>query len=265
APSAVLSFGGYIGGTVAIAAKLLGIPIFLHEQTVTAGRANKLIGKLANRVYLTWPESSKYFAASKTEVVGLPLRDNILHGTRKQLFTRRKPTLLVMGGKQGAHALNKFVFSHLDDLLREFNLVHQTGTNSLTSDYDQACTYQAGLGSLSDCYLPLGYITEGEIGHYLYSADIYLGRSGAHICYELGITATPSILVPLMTTHDHEQYKNGRILEKAGIGLILSQGDLTFPHFMGSVAKLKKLSGRPMDLKTNASNIMITSILSKLK
>jgi UDP-N-acetylglucosamine--N-acetylmuramyl-(pentapeptide) pyrophosphoryl-undecaprenol N-acetylglucosamine transferase len=65
-PSAILSFGGYLGGTVALAGKILGIPIYLHEQTVTAGRANKLIGKLARTVYLTWPESAKYFAQSKS-------------------------------------------------------------------------------------------------------------------------------------------------------------------------------------------------------
>lgn len=108
-PRAIISFGGYLGGTVALSAKVLNIPIFLHEQTVTAGRANKLIGKLSKRIYLTWDESAKFFDKKNIEVVGLPLRDNILSGTAKQLFTRRKPSLLVMGGKQGAHALNHFV------------------------------------------------------------------------------------------------------------------------------------------------------------
>ncbi len=264
APRAIISFGGYIGGTVALSGKALGIPIFLHEQTVTAGRANKLIGKLSKRIYLTWAESAKYFDKNKTQVVGLPLRDNILLGTAKQLFTRRKPTILVMGGKQGAHALNHFVFSHLTELLKDFNIVHQTGTSSLTGDYEKALAYQNELGSLTDCYLPLGYIGENEIGHYLYSADYYLGRSGAHICYELGVTAIPSILVPLMSTHDHEQHKNASILEKSGIGIILPQTELTFPHLIDKIKTLKKLSGRPMKLPKNASKVMVDSILSTL-
>ncbi len=264
APRAIISFGGYIGGTVALSGKALGIPIFLHEQTVTAGRANKLIGKLSKRIYLTWAESAKYFDKKKTLVVGLPLRDNILLGTAKQLFTRRKPTILVMGGKQGAHALNHFVFSHLTELLKDFNIVHQTGTSSLTGDYEKALAYQNELGSLTDCYLPLGYIGENEIGHYLYSADYYLGRSGAHICYELGVTAIPSILVPLMSTHDHEQHKNASILEKSGIGIILPQTELTFPHLIDKIKTLKKLSGRPMKLPKNASKVMVDSILSTL-
>ncbi len=158
APRAIISFGGYLGGTVALSAKVLNIPIFLHEQTVTAGRANKLIGKLSKRIYLTWAESAKFFDKKKIEVVGLPLRDSIVSGSSKQLFTRRKPTLLVMGGKQGAHAINHFIFTHLPELLKDFNLIHQTGTSSLTGDYEKALAYQNELGSLSDCYLPLGYI-----------------------------------------------------------------------------------------------------------
>lgn len=264
-PRAIISFGGYIGGTVALSGKALGIPIFLHEQTVTAGRANKLIGKLSKGIYLTWPESAKFFDKSKTQVVGLPLRDSIIKGVAKQLFTRRKPTLLVMGGKQGAHTLNQFVFSHLSELLRDFNVVHQTGTSSLTGDYEKSLAYQAELGSLSDCYMPLGYIGENEMGYYLYSADVYLGRSGAHICYELGVTAIPSILVPLMSTHDHEQHKNARILEGAGIGTIMSQSELTFPHFVDKIKELKKLSGRPMQLPKDASKVMVDSILSLIK
>lgn len=264
-PSAIISFGGYIGGTVALAGKILSIPIFLHEQTVTAGRANKFIGKLSKKIYLTWPESAKYFDKTKIKIVGLPLRENIKHGTSRALFTRRKPTLLVMGGKQGAHAINQFVFANLRELMSHFNIVHQTGTSSITNDYEKSLAMQNELGSLADCYMPLGYISEAEIGGFLYSATYYLGRSGAHICYELGITAIPSILVPLMSTHDHEQHKNASILQRSGIGLILPQSELTFPHFIDKIKQLNKLSGRPMTLKTDASEVMIHSILSELK
>ena len=195
-PDAILSFGGYLGGTVALAGKCLDIPIYLHEQTVTAGRANMLIGYLANKIYLTWEESAKYFESAKVKIVGLPLRKSILTAESKQLFSRHKPMLLVMGGKQGAHAINQFIFTHLQDLLTHYNIVHQTGTNSLTRDYVRSISIQNALGSLADSYLPMGYITESEIGVYLHSADLYFGRSGAHICYELGLLGLPSISPP---------------------------------------------------------------------
>lgn len=263
-PNAVLSFGGYLGGTVAMAGKLLGLPIFLHEQTVTAGRANKLIGLLAKKIYLTYPESIKYFSRQKVKVVGLPLRKSILSAEPKKLFSRAKPTLLVMGGKQGAHVINQFIFTHLSDLLMDFNLVHQTGTTSLTHDYDHALALQNSLGSLSDCYLPIGYITEGEIGGYLQSANYYLGRSGAHICYELGILGLPAILVPLLSTHDYEQHKNAEILVHAKLALIIPQSELSFPHFLAKIAALKKLPIKPLSLPRTAADLLVRDLLKNL-
>ncbi len=264
-PSAILSFGGYLGGTVALVGKILGIRIYLHEQTVTAGRANKFIGKLARTVYLTWPESAKYFDRAKIQVVGLPLRPSILSAKPKSLFPRRKPTLLVMGGKQGAHVINTFIFEHLSDLLPHYNIVHQTGTSSLTHDYETAISLDSTLGSLADCYLPLGYIGESEIGSYLRSADLYLGRSGAHICYELGLLGLKSILVPLMATHDAEQHKNATILVKAGLAQILSQTQLSLPSLRETIKTVVKLPGKTLALPRNASHSIVDSITAQTK
>ncbi|MBP9670169.1 glycosyltransferase [Candidatus Woesebacteria bacterium] len=263
-PTAILSFGGYLGGTVALSGKALNIPIYLHEQTVTAGRANKLIGKLAKKIYLTWPDSAKYFSAKKTQVIGLPLRDGILVSPKKSFFNRRKPTLLVMGGKQGAHALNHFIFNNMSDLLTHFNLIHQTGTSSLTGDYESALALKNTLGSLSDCYLPLGYIGEQEIGDYLHNAAYYLGRSGAHICYELGVVGLKSILVPLMSTHDHEQHKNASILVKAKLGVILAQSDLKLSSFLTSYNKLASQQPSKLNLADNAGELLVKDLLSEL-
>jgi UDP-N-acetylglucosamine--N-acetylmuramyl-(pentapeptide) pyrophosphoryl-undecaprenol N-acetylglucosamine transferase len=264
-PDAILSFGGYLGGTVAIAAKMLNIPIYLHEQTVTAGRANKFIGKLANKIYVTWPESRSYFPKHKTQLVGLPLRKGILVATKKDFFTRNKSTLLVMGGKQGAHTLNQFVFSNIQALLSHFNVMHQTGTSSVTKDYETSIKLKHTLGSLSDCYQPIGYIGEHEIGTYLHSADYYLGRSGAHICYELGVIGRKSILLPLMSTHDHEQYKNARILEKAKLGVILNQMSLTFSQFLDSYKQLQAYKPIKLNLENNAAELLVQDLVSDLQ
>ncbi len=263
-PAAILSFGGYLGGSVGLCGKMLGIPIYLHEQTVSAGRANKLIGSLSKRIYLTWPDSAKYFPPGKTLVIGLPLRPTLLTAQPKQLFSRHRPTLLVMGGKQGAHVLNQFIFAHLCDLLSHFNLIHQTGTNSQTGDYGHAQALQNSLGSLADCYLPLGYITQSEIGSYLRSSEFYFGRSGAHICYELSVLGLPSILVPFMATHDHEQHKNAQVLVKAKLAIILPQSELSLPHFLTQLKELKKLPHQALSLPLDAASRLVDTLLADL-
>ncbi len=264
-PTAILSFGGYLGGTVSLAGKTLGIPIYLHEQTVTAGRANKMIGALARRVYLTWAQSAKYFDRVKVKAVGLPLREGILSAKPKSFFTRRRPTLLIMGGKQGAHVINQFVFNHLGALISEFNILHQTGTSSVTHDYELALSLQNSLGSLADSYLPVGYISESEIGTYIHSTDLYFGRSGAHITYELTVTMLPSILVPLMSTHDHEQHKNAEILVKAKQGVILPQSELSHAQFISAVKVVRGLKPKPLKLPSNAAKILVDDLLDDLK
>lgn len=264
-PSAILSFGGYLGGTVALAGAILNIPIYLHEQTVTAGRSNKMIAQLSRKVFLTWAESAKYFPPHKTEIIGLPLRSSILNGKKLNLFNRSKPMLLVMGGKQGSTAINHFIFDNIDDLLMRFNIVHQTGTNSMTKDYEYAVSLKNSLGSLSDSYLPLGYIGESEIGGYLHSATFYLGRSGAHICYELCIIGLRSILVPLMSTHDHEQHKNATIVTKAKLGTILNESKLNLKNVLEAVSHLKLLEPLSLDLPRNASKLLVGAILQDIK
>lgn len=252
-PVAVISFGGYLGATTALAASLLKIPVFLHEQTVVAGKANKLIGYLARRVYLTWTSSKKFFPPHKSVVVGLPLRASILNANPKKFFTRHRPTLLVMGGKQGAHLINQFIFTHLNELLKDFNIIHQTGTTSQTGDFDRALAIRNNLGSLSDSYLPLGYITEKEIGQYLKSADYYLGRSGAHIIYELLILRVKAILVPLTTTHHSEQQKNAMELVKVKQGIIINQSNLTPSTLLVGIAQLSKLIPEEYELTKDAT------------
>jgi UDP-N-acetylglucosamine--N-acetylmuramyl-(pentapeptide) pyrophosphoryl-undecaprenol N-acetylglucosamine transferase len=264
-PASILSFGGYLGGTVSLVGKMLGIPIYLHEQTVTAGRANKLIGRLARKVYLTWADSAKYFDSGKTKLVGLPLRQGIITAKSKPFFTRRRPTLLIMGGKQGAHALNQFVFDHLSALLTDFNLLHQTGTSSHTHDYDSAISLQNSLGSLADSYLPVGYISESKIGVYLRSSDLYFGRSGAHITYELGVTGLKSILVPLMSTHDHEQHKNAQILVKAKQAVILAESQLGYEHFGEVIKQVGSLKSKKLKLARNAADLLVNDLLADLK
>ncbi len=264
-PSAILSFGGYLGGTVALAGAMLNIPIYLHEQTVTAGRSNKLIAKLSRKVFLTWAESAKYFPPHKTEIIGLPLRNGVLSSKKINIFSRSKPTLLIMGGKQGSSAINHFIFNNINDLLMRFNIVHQTGTNSTTKDYEHAVALKNTLGSLSDSYLPLGYISESEIGGYLHTASYYLGRSGAHICYELCVVGLRAILVPLMSTHDHEQHKNATILTKANLGIILSESKLGLKNLFESIDQLNQLVPLSLDLPRNASKLLVGAILQDIK
>lgn len=267
-PVAVLSFGGYLGLAVSLSARLMGIPVYLHEQTLVAGKANHLTARFARRVYLTWQQSETYFPSAKTKVVGLPLRDSILHAKPKKLFTNNRPTILVLCGKQGSHVINQSIFSALPLLLRTYNVVHQTGMSSLTKDYEKALALRNSLRpAQASAYLPISYIGEAEIGSYLASADLLVGRSGAHTAYELGVLGRKSLLIPYMHTTGREQYKQAKLLEASGYAKILPQSQLSVNTLLAGLAQVERMTLPPtkLPLPLNASRLLVDDLLLDLR
>ncbi len=262
-PQAIISFGSYLGLTVVIAAWLQKIPIFIHEQTVVGGKANLISARFARQIFLTWPQSRTYFPSHKTEVVGLPLRPSILKPPKTSSKKSDRPTVLVLGGKQGSHFINQLIFQLLPQLT-SYRLIHQTGTSSLTQDYQQALRLKQNL-HLSH-YYPYGYINETKIGSFFHQADLVISRSGAHTTYELAYLAKPCLLIPFEFTHKHEQLHNARLLEKIGQAVVLRQDQLTPSKLLQAIQT--QLQSRPqfipLQVPTNASQLMIQKILQVL-
>ena len=263
-PLAVISFGGYLGATTALSALLLRIPIYLHEQTTVMGKANQLTSRFARRVFLTWPNT--LHAPSGSTVVGLPLRPGIFSPKHQKIFANSLPTILIMGGKRGSHAINQTVLSNLNTLLTHYNLVHQTGTNSVTADYSSALSAKSTLNPLlASRYLPIGYIGENELKTYLVSADLYVGRSGAHICYELLVTSLPALLIPFAHTTGSEQIKQAKYLASLSRAQLLPQSQLSGPNLLKAIKlalTLPKLPPAPVPLDASAK--IVNQILSDL-
>lgn len=265
-PVGVLSFGGYLGFAASVAGYLLGISVYLHEQTVIAGKSNRLVGLIARRIFLTWDSSRPYFPHAKTVVVGLPLRRSILKASKIKYFHNSLPTLVVMGGKQGSHLINQFIFTHINVLLKRYNILHQTGTNLVTGDYKQAELVKSQLPKSEQAkYRPVGYIGHEEIGTILRSADLYLGRSGAHIVYELCVLALPSVLIPYPHTHKQEQLLNAKLLTRYGVGTILPEKDLRLQNLLTAMLRAENLPLHTPSLPRDAAKKIVKSISSDIE
>jgi len=137
-PQLILGFGGYVALPIALAGKLLGIPLIAFEQTTTIGRANQIIGKIAEKNFLTWESSLPHFPVKNSQVVGLPLRRQLWTQKPKQWFSGKRPVVFITGGKQGAHVINQAIFKLLPQLLRHYNVIHQTGASVKTKDFARA-------------------------------------------------------------------------------------------------------------------------------
>ncbi len=237
-PQLIVSFGGYLAPPVVIAGWFLGIPSVTHEQTVEGGWANRLVAKIAKKVFLTWERSLQYFPREKCIVVGNPIRKAIfaksqISNLKSQIHNSNLKTIYVTGGKQGSHAINEAVKGALPELLEKYNVIHQCGRSTVFDDYEALSAQRLALSAeLRPRYLLQDFFGEEEIGAVFAAADVVISRAGANIVYELAALGKPAILIPIPWVSHDEQNKNAQILANAGSAIILEEKDLT-PDSLG--------------------------------
>lgn len=256
-PAGIVSFGGYLAVPVVISGWLLGIPSITHEQTITAGWANRAISPFVKRIALTWPQSLTYFPKHKSVLTGLPLRPEILK-LKRQMTTNhpKKPplTLYVTGGKQGSHVLNQAIFTALPQLVKKYRLIiHQTGFKDLASslqfDYSN---YEVFDFDSQKAITALG------------SSDVVVSRAGAHISYELAVLGKRSVLIPIPWVSHNEQYQNAQFLASSGLAIVLDQSNLTPSSLQSAIHQAQALSPRPLPLPTNGLHRLIDLVKKEL-
>ena len=239
-PNLIVSFGGYIAVPVVLAGFILRIKIITHEQTVVTGLGNKFISWFADSVLVSWPNSLKYFPEHKTKLVGLPLR-NSLYGKSKNLFktTNNLPTIYITCGKTGSHKINEFILNNLQDLLNEFNIIHQSGDYSITNDFSNLeAVYELIKTKVKGKYFLHKFMFDEEVLSAFTDSDFVVSRSGAHTVYELLHFKKKAILIPIPWVSYNEQYLNARVLHDVGLGLILEEDNLNYDNFSSYTKKI---------------------------
>lgn len=259
-PALIYSSGGYLAVPVVISGWFLRIPSITHEQTVVAGWANKAIAPFVKKILLTHSTSLTNFPPSKSEVVGLPIRKELL----SQKFTKKFiPRLLYIScGKQGSHLINQALFPIIPRLTKKFTVVHQTGSSTLTRDLDRARRVKEKLGPDKDRYLFAPYFFAEDVATYLRSASVIVSRAGAHTVYELLVLGKKAVLIPISWVSHNEQLLNARLSAEQIGSLILEEKDLSPESLYQAILDLdKKIAIKPtLKLSTHAAE-KITDII----
>lgn len=234
-PDLVLGVGGYVTGPVLLAARLLGIPTCIHEQNSVPGLANRWLGKIVGRIFLSLPGSEEYFPVGRTTLTGNPVRVEILAAARQENQAGKDDgfTLLVLGGSQGAHRLNLLVAEGLglrkSQLPQGFLVIHQTGRQD--EELVRELYRQSGINAQVS-----GFITD-MAGTYL-QADLLVSRAGATSLAELCVMGRPAILVPYPYAADNHQEYNARQVAERGGALLCKESDLTAERLAETIITL---------------------------
>ncbi|HVU04902.1 MAG TPA: undecaprenyldiphospho-muramoylpentapeptide beta-N-acetylglucosaminyltransferase [Polyangiaceae bacterium] len=227
APQAVFSIGGYAAGPIAIAAWTLGIPVALMEPNSAVGLANQLVTPFVRRAYTAFPESDAHFPSNRVLRTGAPIRE----GFQPVEYRPGRPLrILVLGGSQGAKALNDAVPRALAVAETDVTVVHQCGAGkdaAVRALYDE-------LGA-ADRARVVPFIE--DMPEALAAADLIIGRAGAGAVAEICAVGRPSLLVPYPFAGDHQK-DNALSLERAGAAVCILSKDATPERLAAEIERL---------------------------
>jgi len=228
-PQWVLGVGGYASLPGGLAAISLGIPLFLHEQNVTCGLANRLLAPFAREVFLSYSGTRGLSKRARVRVTGNPVRRELLEAERDPGFFGLYPgkrVVLVFGGSQGAKRINEAITgdmallsNHKDDLA----FIHQTG-----EEYEREVREAYARGGLEAYVAPFIY----EMGKAYATASLVVCRAGATTLAEVTALGRPSLLIPFPHAVGGHQLRNAKALEERGAGVVITEDELT-PGVLG--------------------------------
>ena len=225
-PQAVLAMGGFTSAPPVLAASFAGTKTFLHESNTIPGRANRFLSRFVDEAFVGFPEAAARLKARKITTTGTPVRPQFLTPENpaglKSAACRAAlglepdcPTVLVVGGSQGASGLNEMILSVLPLLAgKNWQWLHLTGAN----DFEKV---KSAYGAQGIKAVVKPFLREMDLA--LGAATACVSRSGASSLAEIAALRLPSLLVPFPAAADNHQFFNAAAFEKNGAAKLLEQ------------------------------------------
>lgn len=248
-PDIVVGVGGYASGPAVMTAHFMGIRTAIMEQNALPGMTNRILGMFADRVFLTFPDTKKWFAEKKTVVCGNPVRSAFLTESPDTETPAGKFTILVFGGSQGAHAINMAVInalSYLKDIVRKIRIIHQTGAK----DFDEVQKHYKE------------YETDAEVMPFIMdmaaayrSSNLLVCRAGATSIAEITASGKAAILIPFPFAVNDHQTKNAEVLVRERAAVTIHEKDLSGQKLAEAIGHLYQYPDIIKEMEVNSSRM----------
>jgi UDP-N-acetylglucosamine--N-acetylmuramyl-(pentapeptide) pyrophosphoryl-undecaprenol N-acetylglucosamine transferase len=251
-PDVVVGKGGYASFPTLIAARILRIPVIIHESDSVPGRANIIASKFARRIAVSYPEAAEFFPKEKTAFTGNPIRREVAIPMREGAHDILKldstvPVILILGGSQGATIINDAIMQAAPRLTEKYQIIHQVGVKNLDGMQNMAEVVM-GKSQYRDRYKLYGYLNEITLRTSAGIADLVISRAGSTI-FEIAAWGIPSIIIPITDSNGDHQRKNAYAYARAGGCIVIEEANLTtnlitseIERLMGDTALREKMS-----------------------
>ncbi len=229
-PDVVFGKGGYASFPALFAAKILRIPVLIHESDSKPGRVNLWAGKFAKKIAVSYPEASKYFDQNRVALTGNPIRKEITEPLSNGAIEFLKlenniPTILILGGSQGSKMINDIIIESAPELLNRYQIIHQTGKNNF-EEMQNTMSVVLKDHQYSYRYHPYDFLNELALRMAAGTAEIVVSRAGSTI-FEIAAWGLPSIIIPLPNSISHDQTANAFAYAKSGASVVIEENNLS--------------------------------------
>ncbi len=274
-PDVVFSKGGYTSFPTVMAARILRIPVVIHESDASPGRVNSWAGKFARKIAVSYPEVANSFEAKNENVAftGNPVRRELYNVGKRNgddffKLDHNIPTILILGGSQGSQRINDVVLDSLPKLVEKYQIVHQTGKKSF-EEVDRTSKFILRENPHKSQYRAFAFLNVLELRMAAGAATLVISRAGSGGIFEIAAWGLPSIILPIPEDISHDQHKNAFAYARTGAAVVIEDKNLTTNLLIYEIDRLiedkelyKKMKGAASKFSTpNAARAIAEAII----
>ena len=256
-PDVIFAKGGFSSFPTLLAARILSIPVIIHESDSVPGRVNMWAGKFAKKIAVSFKESAEYFDIKKTAYTGQPIRDELLTPLKVgavEYFNldQNLKTISVLGGSQGAKKINDIIIQVLPELIKKYQIIHQTGKTNFELVKGMAKLSLEGAIN-TDRYKPVDYLNMMSMRMLGGISDIIISRAGSGI-FEIAAWGVPSILIPITDSNGDHQRKNAFNYSRGGSCEVIEESNLSPQILLNEIERIMNNPSIQEKMRINAKN-----------
>jgi UDP-N-acetylglucosamine--N-acetylmuramyl-(pentapeptide) pyrophosphoryl-undecaprenol N-acetylglucosamine transferase len=249
-PDVVFCKGGYASFPTVLAARLLRIPVVVHESDAAFGKVNSWAARFAHSVAISYPEVAQSVPHARVAYTGNPIRTELKHPAKEGAFEylnleKDVPVIFILGGSQGAKAINETVTGALPELVKKYQIIHQVGSANLKEIENLSKVILEGNPNASRYHI-FGLLNTLAMQMSAGAANLVVSRAGSGGIFEIAAWGLPSIIIPIPEDISHDQSKNAFSYARSGAAIVIEQNNLT-PHLL--ISEIDRVMNNPEELK----------------
>lgn len=245
-PSVIFLKGNYATVPVTYAARIFAVPIFAHESDAIIGRSNKLIANFAKKLFVSYPPETFNHPTKNLEYSGPILRSEYGKMPPKNYQAKNNlPTILIIGGSQGAHVINEVIFAALSELASGYQIIHQTGVADIKIAEEKKKDLP---NNLSENYQPEAFVQ--NVFQAIADVDLIISRASSSI-FEFAAFKKPVILIPYPYASQDHQAANAKYFANCDAAVVINEKDLSPTILYSSISKILSSEKRKKELGNN--------------